>query len=187
MTDFAINNIKETQKKILASSTNNFQIEIIHEIGSKDLIDLIEISKYLAKKFGNQALLTKGNIPKYFNNSTLPFIARLNNTIIGYIIGVPIENFKDESWAQYDYNMGKKNTLYTYSFVIKEQYQSTGGYAKTLKKIYLNWAKKRNYKYISGHVQQGIAKRFSKETQIIKIFPEWYGQKVPYEYYRRPL
>ena len=83
--------------------------------------------------------------------------------------------------------MGKENTLYTYSFVIKEKYQSRGGYAKTLKKIYLNWAKKKKYKYISGHVKQGIAKKFSKETQIVKIFPEWYGQKVPYEYYRRPL
>ena len=83
--------------------------------------------------------------------------------------------------------MGKNNTIYTYSFVVKEQYQGRGGYAKTLKRIYLNWAVKRNYKYITGHVKQGIAKRFSNDTQIVKTFPEWYGQKTPFEYYRRPL
>ena len=187
MSKIPINSIEQTQKQILASSNNNFQIELITKIGKEDFLDLIEISKYLAKQFGSQALLTKHNIPKYFNDKTLPFIARQNNTIIGYIIGVPIENFKDESWAQYDYNMGKNNTLYTYSFVVKEQYQRRGGYAKTLKRIYLSWAIKRNYKYITGHVRQGITKNFPENTQIVKIFPEWYGQKTPFEYYRRPL
>ena len=187
MSGIPINIIEDSQKQILASSSNNFQVELILDIGINDYPYLIEISKYLAKKFGSQALLTEHNIPKYFNKNTLPFIARYNNDIIGYIIGVPIENFKEESWAQYDYNMGKNNTLYTYSFVIKEQYQSRGGYAKTLKKIYLNWAKKKNYKYITGHVKQGVAKKFSTDTQIVKIFPQWYGQKTPFEYYRRPL
>ena len=187
MSETPINVIENSQKQILASSSNNFQVELILDIGINDYPYLIEISKYLAKKFGNQALLTEKNIPKYFNKNTLPFIARYNKEIIGYIIGVPIEIFKDESWAQYDYNMGKHNTLYTYSFVIKKEYQSRGGYAKTLKRIYLNWAKKKNYKYITGHVRQGIAKKFSKDTQIIKIFPQWYGQETPFEYYRRPL
>tara|TARA_B100002052_G_C15814847_1_gene567684 strand:+ start:136 stop:699 length:564 start_codon:yes stop_codon:yes gene_type:complete len=187
MSEMPINSIQKTQKQILASSNTNFQIELITEIGQEDYLDLIKISKYLVRQFGSQALLTNRNIPKYFNDNTLPFIARQNGTIIGYIIGVPIENFKEEAWAQHDFNMGKNNTLYTYSFVVKEQYQGRGGYAKTLKRIYLNWAVKRNYKYITGHVKQGIAKRFSNDTQIVKTFPEWYGQKTPFEYYRRPL
>ena len=187
MTEVPISNIYETEKTILASSNNNFQIELITEIGQEDYPHLIEISKYLVKQFGNQALLTPRNIPKYFNPKTLPFIARHNNIIIGYIIGVPIENFKEEAWAQHDYNMGKNNTLYTYSFVVKEEYQKRGGYSKTLKRIYLNWATKRKYKYITGHVKQGVAKNFSKNTQIVKTFSQWYGQKTPFEYYRRPL
>tara|TARA_B100000530_G_scaffold330611_1_gene274204 strand:+ start:566 stop:1129 length:564 start_codon:yes stop_codon:yes gene_type:complete len=187
MSEIPINSIQKTQKQILASSNNNFQVELITEIGQEDFLDLIEISKYLVREFGNQALLTNHNIPKYFNDNTLPFIARHNGTMIGYIIGVPIENFKEEAWAQHDFNMGKNNTLYTYSFVVKEQYQRIGGYAKTLKKIYLNWAVKKKYKYITGHVKQGVAKKFSNNTQIVKTFPEWYGQKTPFEYYRRPL
>lgn len=187
MSGIPINIIEESQKKILASSANNFQIELILNIGTNDFPSLIEISKYLAVKFGNQALLTENNIYKYFNKNTLPFVARLNEKIIGYIIGVPIEKFESESWAQYDYNLGKHNTLYTYSFVVKKQYQTRGGYAKTLKRIYINWAKKKHYKYITGHVKQGISKKFSKDTQIIKIFPQWYGQETPFEYYRRPL
>ena len=62
-----------------------------------------------------------------------------------------------------------------------------GGYAKTLKRIYINWATKRKYKYITGHVKQGVSKNFSKNTQIVKTFSQWYGQKTPFEYYRRPL
>ena len=96
MSKIPINIIKESQKQILASSSNNFQIELILDIGSEDFPHLIEISKYLAKQFGNQALLTETNIPKYFNKNTLPFIARSNGVIIGYIIGVPIEIFKED-------------------------------------------------------------------------------------------
>ena len=62
-----------------------------------------------------------------------------------------------------------------------------GGYGKTLKRIYINWAKKQKYTYVTGHVEQGISKRFPARTEIVKIFPEWYGLKTPFEYYRRPL
>ena len=99
MSEMPINSIQKTQKQILASSNTNFQIELIKEIGQEDYLDLIEISKYLVRQFGSQALLTNRNIPKYFNDNTLPFIARQNGTIIGYIIGVPIENFKEEAWV----------------------------------------------------------------------------------------
>ena len=70
MSGIPINIIEDSQKQILASSSNNFQVELILDIGIKDFPCLIEISKYLAKKFGNQALLTEHNIPKYFNKNT---------------------------------------------------------------------------------------------------------------------
>ena len=103
------------------------------------------------------------------------------------VIGVPIENFKSESWARYDTNLGKDNTLYTYAFVLNDKYRGRGGYGKTLKRIYINWAKKQHYTYVTGHVKQGIAQRFSSGTEIVKVFPDWYGLKTPFEYYRRPL
>ena len=53
--------------------------------------------------------------------------------------------------------------------------------------IYLNWAKKRGYKFITGHVIKGLSEKFSPKTEVIKIFPSWYRQNEPYEYYRRPL
>ena len=53
--------------------------------------------------------------------------------------------------------------------------------------IYLNWSKKRGFKYVSGHVIEGTSKQFPKETEIIKIFSNWYGLNKPYEYYRRKL
>ena len=176
----------QTESEIIASSRYNFKIELIHKIGKNDINDLIETSKELVDVFGEHALLSERNILKYFNDKTLPFVARQNDTIIGYIIGVPLENFKEESWSHFDTNLHKNNTLYTYALVLRKKYQKRNGYAKTLKRIYINWAKKRDYKYISGHVKQDIAKSFPN-TQIIKTFPVWYDAKYPFDYYRREI
>ncbi len=173
--------------KVIAASAYNFRIELVRKIGKDDIEGLINISKCLAEKFGKQALLTKTSIPKYFNSETIPFLARYKNEIIGYLIGVPLEYFKQESWSHFDVNLGKKNTLYTYAFVVKNQFRGKGGYGKTLKRIYINWAKKQKYTFVTGHVEQGIAKCFPNNTEIVKVFPDWYGLKTPFEYYRRPL
>ena len=176
-----------SEVKVIAASAYNFRIELVKKVGKDDIPALIQISNCMADRFGKQALLTKTNIPKYFNAETLPFIARFKGEIIGYIIGVPLEYFKQESWAHFDINLGKKNTLYTYAFVVNTKYRGKGGYGKTLKRIYINWAKKQKYAYVTGHVEQGIANRFSKGTEIVKVFSDWYGLEVPFEYYRRPL
>ena len=47
-------------------------------------------------------------------------------------------------------------------------------------------AKKRGYKYITGHVRKDIAKNFPN-TEIIKTFPIWYDAKDPFSYYRRSI
>ena len=123
----------------------------------------------------------------YFNSETLPFLARYKGEIIGYIIGVTLEYFKQESWSHFDVNLGKKNTLYTYAFAINTKYRRKGGYGKTLKRIYINWAKKQHYTYITGHVIKGISKQFPAKTEVVKVFAELYGLKTPLEYYRRIL
>ena len=133
-----------TQLKVLATS-NSFRIEFIEYIGTEDYQPLIKISEALAHDYGARAKLTPNTIQTYFNRQgSLPFIARHQNEIIGYIIGVPLEHFSQESWSHFDFNLNKKNTLYTYAFVIRKKFQGKNGYAKTLKRIYLNWAKKRN-------------------------------------------
>ena len=101
-----------SEVKVIAASAYNFRIELVKKVGKDDIPALIQISNCMADRFGKQALLTKTNIPKYFNAETLPFIARFKGEIIGYIIGVPLEYFKQESWAHFDINLGKKNTLY---------------------------------------------------------------------------
>lgn len=180
-------NKSKTLSKIIASTYNTFQIEKIETIGYDDSIKLFEISKQLVKTFGKNSLLNDNNINKYFNDETLPFIARHKKNIIGYIIGVPLEYFSDEAWSHFDQNLNENNTLYTYAFVIDREYQNKRGrYAKTLKSIYLSWAKKRGYKYTSGHVRSDIAKNFPN-TEILKTFPIWYESKFPFSYYRRKL
>ena len=171
----------------IAEASNSLKIKLIKQLGNDDKNQIIELSKELGPIFGNDAILTISNIDKYFNKNTYPFIAEFNNHIIGFIIGVPLEIFSEESWSHYDVNLGKNNTIYTYIYLIKKNYRKQGGYSKTLKMIYLNWAKKRGYKFITGHVIKGLSEKFSPKTEVIKIFPSWYGQNEPYEYYRRPL
>ena len=187
MEQLSLGIIEKSRVTVIASSAYGFSIELVEHVGKDDHAQLFEVSEEMVALFGSQSRLTKTNLHKFFNGNTLPFIARVKGKIIGYIIGVPLEYFKTESWSHVDVNFGKENTLYTYSFVVKEKYRNKGGYAKTLKKIYINWAKKRGYKYITGHVKQGIASQFSKDTEIVKVFNNWYGLSYPFEYYRRPL
>ena len=187
MKQLSLNIGEKSEVKVIASSAYQFRVELVKKVGKDDIDGLISVSQYLSKKFGEQALLTRTNIHKYFNKETLPFVARFKGEIIGYIIGVPLEHFKQESWSHFDVNLGKFNTLYTYAFIIKEKFRKTGGYSKTLKRIYINWAKKQGYAFITGHVKQGISNNFKPKTEVVKIFPIWYGVKVPFEYYRRPL
>ena len=187
MEQLTLNIHTHSRTKIIASSAFDFRIELVETLGKSDVAQIINISNDLSKLFGNNSVLSEKNIFKYFNNKTFPFIARLKGKIIGYIVGVPLEYFRQESWSRYDVNLNKKNTIYTYTFILNKKYRKTGGYSKTLKKIYLNWIKKKGYKYNTGHVKQGIAKSFSKDAEIVKIFTTWYGANTPFEYYRRPL
>ena len=187
MAQLTLNIIEESEVKVIASSAFNFRIELVLQLGKDDLKDIFNISKDLAEIFGNNFLLNENNIHKYFNNKTLPFIARYKGEVIGYIIGVPIEKFDSESWARHDQNLKKNNTIYTYAYIMNKKYRKIGGYSKTLKKIYLNWAKKKNYKYITGHVKQGLSKKFGKKIEIVKIFNNWYNSNCAFEYYRREL
>ena len=170
------------------ASSGTFKIELIKKIGNSDKKDLIEISKSLAAEYGSRSLLTEKTIDIYFNREgTLPLIARSQKNIIGYIIGLPLESLSKEPWARLDENYEKYNTIYTYAFVIKDEYKGKG-YAKMLKKVYLNWAKKRDgITFITGHVRLGITSRFKGEIKIINQVENWQGTGKIFEYYRRNL
>ena len=111
--------VELSSKSRVIASSGAFQIELMKQVGLEDHPQLIEISHHLASEYGEAAVLTKETINKYFNKrDSLPFIARYRGDIIGYIIGVPLEELSTEPWARMDENFSKKNTLYTYAFVI---------------------------------------------------------------------
>ena len=181
-----MHNPENSSKTKIIASTNVFQIEKIEKVGREDYPQLIEISLHLAKEYGRQAVLTKDTIQKYFNTEkSLPFIARSQDVIIVFIIGIPLEELRQESWAVNDENFGKYNTLYTYAFVIMEKYKSNG-YARMLKRVYLSWSQKRsNIKYVTGHVVTGTSNVADKNMTIISRIDDWQGTKKSFEYYRR--
>ena len=170
------------------ASSGVFQIELVKKIGKNDHEVLIEISKALSEQFGPETELTSTTINLYFNrDGSIPFIARYRGEIIGYIIGVPLETLDKEPWARLDVNYGKNNTLYTYAFVINKKYKSNG-YAKMLKRVYLNWARKRNHiKYITGHVLEGISSNFKGKVYVVDKVANWQGTNKVFEYYRRTI
>tara|TARA_B100001250_G_C19635128_1_gene715597 strand:- start:41 stop:610 length:570 start_codon:yes stop_codon:yes gene_type:complete len=177
----------KSETKIIASS-GLLQIELINYVGTNDYKALIKISKSLAEEYGKNALLTPNTIQTYFNRKgSLPFIARFRNEIIGYIIGIPIEILNKEPWALLDKNFKNKNTIYTYAFVIEKEY-SQNGYAKMLKRVYLNWAKKQDgIKYVTGHVKEGVSSKFKGNITIVTHVKNWQGTGKVFEYYRREL
>ena len=178
---------EKTRSRIIASSSLNFQIELMEHVGEEDIPQMILISEHLVEEFTEDVRLTKTSIRKYFNYPhTLPFVARQSGEIIGYIIGVPLEYFSNDPSFQCDKNLGGKNTLYTYAFVVFQKYKGSG-FAKTLKRVYLSWGKKKGFKYVSGHVREGVSQRFTGSVQILQRFDNWHGTSKRFEYYRRPL
>ena len=187
MNQLSFSNSTISKSKIIASS-GIFQIELLNQVGEDDFPQLISISKSLEKDYGKKAILTNETIQKYFNKEgSLPFIARYRDLIIGYIIGVPLEELSNEPWARMDENFSKQNTLYTYAFVIMSKYKGNG-YAKILKRVYLSWAKKRDdIRYITGHVKESISAKFTGEIKIISRVENWQGTGKTFEYYQRDL
>ena len=73
------------------------------------------------------------------------------------------------------------------AFVINKKH-TKNGYAKMLKRVYLNWAKKQEgILYITGHVMEGISKKFKGDITIINKTKNWQGTSKTFEYYRRKL
>ena len=141
-----------SQVKLIAG-TLNFQVKLMEEMSALDADRIIEISQGLAKPFGEETVFTKKTVWKYFNHPhTLPFVGYLRDEIIGFLVGVPLEHFQDELWSQADPTLGTHETVYTYAFIVDEK-QHGKGYAKMLKRVYVNWLKKRGYLYVSGHVR----------------------------------
>lgn len=187
MEQLTLNITEQTRSRIIASSPQGFQIELMEYVGAEDVPGLIAVSAALAEEYGDFARLTKTTIRKYFNYpKTLPFAARFQGELVGYIIGVPLEYFSRDPWAQFDQNLGSANTIYTYAYVILSRFRGNG-FARTLKRVYINWSKKRGYRYVTGHVLEGIARTFSPETTIVKRFTNWHGSGRTFEYYRRPI
>ena len=177
----------ESLTQVIASS-GSFQIELVDYAGSNDNERLIEVSESLAKEYGPAARLTSNTIQTYFNRKgTLPFIARDQGEIVGYMIGVPLEMLSREPWTRLDANFKKNNTIYTYAFVVEKDSKGTGC-AKILKRVFLNQTKKQeNILYVTGHVREGIAARFSGSVSIIDRIDNWQGTGKIFEYYRREL
>ena len=181
-------NTKESSSIEVVASSGIFQIEFFHETGVADYNRLIEISNSLEKDFGKKFVLSHKTIEKYFNHSdSLPYVARCRNEIIGYIIGIPLENLDREPWTRVEKNFGKHNTIYTYAFVVLEEFRKNG-YAKMLKKVYLSKLEKlNNILYNSGHVRKGIASKFKGKIEVINHIDNWQGTGKTFEYYRREL
>tara|TARA_B110000444_G_scaffold259654_1_gene304094 strand:+ start:2193 stop:2774 length:582 start_codon:yes stop_codon:yes gene_type:complete len=182
----------QVSKIMTIASSSHLKIELFKSIGANDYSTFIKISEALLDDYGKRAVLTHKSIEKYFNKKgSIPFVARYHNKIIGYIIGIPIESLALEPWARTDPNFNNFNTLYTYAFVLKKEFHNkfhNNGYAKMLKRVYLNWAKNSDdIKFVTGHVKEGISNKFIGDIKIVNTINNWQGTGKKFEYYRRRL
>ena len=179
--------LSETQSRVLAATTSGIAIELVEHLGEKDYGKVVKISESLVDNFGEKVRFNRNSVRKYFNYpQTLPFVGKLRDQIIGFLVGVPLENFGEEPWAKSDPTLGQHLTVYTYAFIFFRKYHKTG-YAKMLKRVYLNWLRKRGFGYVSGHVREGVAQKFSPNTVVLQKFPDWHETGKVFEYYHRPL
>jgi hypothetical protein len=179
--------LSETQSRVLASTPDGISIELVEHLGEAEYGKIVKISETLVDNFGSNARFNRSSIKKYFNYpKTLPFIIRYKDNIEGFIVGSPIENFAKEDWAQYDDNLGKGNTIYTYAYVVKKDKRNMG-IAKMLKRVYQNTLKRKGYLYMSGHVMEGVSLHFTIKSHVVRKFDNWNNTGYAFEYYRCPL
>jgi len=177
---------EQSQTRLIAA-TLHYRVELVEILSAEDAERIIHISQELEPRFGVETVFTRKTVRRYFNYpATLPFVGKLRDEIIGFLVGVPLEHFSDESWAQSDPTLGEHVTVYSYAYIFAEKHRKTG-YAKMLKRVYLNWLKKRGYSYVSGHVREGLAQSFSPTTRVLQKYPNWHDTGKVFEYYQRPL
>lgn len=182
--EISFSNSKST---VLAESDNGISVELVEFLGEGEIQKIIDISDVLINTYGMNARFTRSTVKKYFNYpKTLPFVVRFKGDPQGFVIGVPLEHFEKEAWAHYDEFIGHQNTVYTYAFLIREEYRNFG-LSKILKRIYQSTLKKRGYRYVTGHVREGISEKFLKPTKIIAKFDNWNNTGYIFEYYRTEL
>ncbi|MBN2280089.1 MAG: hypothetical protein JXQ65_05885 [Candidatus Marinimicrobia bacterium] len=182
--DFTFSNSKT---KILAESENGISVELVEFLGESEYQNIINISDVLVETYGKQAKFSRITVKKYFNYpKTLPFIIRFKGIPQGFVIGVPLENFEKEHWVACDEYFGFYNTIYTYAFIIREEYRNFG-LSKILKRIYHSTLKRRGYKFVTGHVREGVSKTFLKPPKVIAKFENWNNTGYTFEYYRTEL
>jgi hypothetical protein len=179
--------VSETKTRILATTASGISVELVEHLGETDYPKIIKISETLVDNFGQHARFNRNSIKKYFNYpKTLPFIVKLRDQTEGFIVGVPLEYFEEEEWVKCDENLGKKNTIYTYAFIVRKEHRQFG-LSKMLKRVYQSTLKRKNFEFISGHVMEGVASQFTKSSQVVRKFANWNSTGYTFEYYRCPL
>ncbi len=180
-------NKKEKHIEILAKSDNNFQIELLKESNNNDLKKIYAFLNTNREEISFNSSLLLNDIKKYFTYpKTLPFLARLNNDPIAYIIGMKIEDINEKHLLPKENNWGKGNTVYLFSHEINSKY-SKRNYENILIKIAINWLLKNGYEYICGYEKKGMAEKIFQGCIIISRVENWNESGEVYEYYKLSL
>lgn len=116
--------------------------------------------------------------------SAIFLVAKVDQEVVGYVIGAALENFKQIPGIKQDPYFGIGNTIYLESIAVASDYQGQG-IGKHLRRHFILMAKKKGFSYIASHVPEGCSERWN--GICLQLFPDWFGTGVPYEYFRREL
>ena len=140
----------------------------------------MEISNSFESILQKFTLLIK-HLGNFNHSGSLPYVADIVMIMIYYWNSTRAFDRALDKLA----NFGKHNTIYTYAFVVLEEFRKKCR-AWTFK-VYLKLEKLNNILYNSGHVKKGIASKFKGKIEVINHIDNWQGTGKTFEYYRREL
>jgi len=111
-------------------------------------------------------------------------VAKMNDSIVGYVAGAGLEQFGDIPGTKQDPHFGVGDTVYLESFAVLGDYQGKG-IGRQLIKAFLLRTKKKNFRFVSGHMHEGFAQRWRGIS--LQQFQDYYQTGQVFEYFRREL
>jgi hypothetical protein len=106
-----------------------------------------------------------------------------NKKVVGFAKGGPLEQYRLRR-GTYDENLSEKNTIFIESIYIQSGYWGEKG-GHLLRLQFLNEAKKRRYKFVTGYVHRDVLTRRIEKGEPIKIVQKYDPDKL--DYYRTHL
>ncbi|MFC2149669.1 GNAT family N-acetyltransferase [Candidatus Auribacterota bacterium] len=118
------------------------------------------------------------------SSSSITVVLKIGDRFVGYISGRPLETFAFGPGVLRNRQFGQRDTVYVNSFVILDEYQGRG-WGTQLRRKFLDIARSRGYRFVSGHVQGSVAEAMAFE--VLSRHKNWEGSGETFVHFLSPV